>query len=91
MRQALILQGWYEKPDSNWFPWLKSELEKRGYTVFIPDLPTIHTDLIDMQKQLKYVEKLIHFDAETIVCGHSIGAVLGLRLAEKYSFNKLFL
>lgn len=55
-KQALILQGWYQKPNSNWYPWLKKELEKRGYKVFLPDLPTMHTDLPDMKKQhVKYI------------------------------------
>lgn len=90
-KQALILHAWYEKPENNWYPWLKTELEKRGYTVFVPDLPTMQTDLPDMQQQLSQIEQTITIDSETIVMGHSIGCLLAMRLAEKYSFNKMFL
>jgi len=90
-KQALILQGWYQKPDRNWYPWLKKELEKREYTVFLPDLPTMHTDLPDLSKQFAFIEKLPTIDKDTIIFGHSLGCLLGMRLAEKYSFDKLFL
>ena len=89
--KALILQGWYQKPDTNWYPWLKEELIKKDYEVFVPDLPTIHTNMPDMSKQISFIEKLLLIDEHTIIFGHSIGRLLGLRLAEKYSFKKLFL
>lgn len=91
MKQALILQGWYQKIDSNWYPWLKEELERRGYTVFLPELPGIYTKTLDMQTMLNYINSLMTFDRETVVIGHSVGSVLGMRLAEQHSFNKLFL
>ncbi|KKU81107.1 hypothetical protein A2971_05280 [Candidatus Gottesmanbacteria bacterium RIFCSPLOWO2_01_FULL_46_21] len=91
IRKALILQGWYQKPDSNWYPWLKEELENCGFTVYLPDLPTMHTDLPDMKKQLAFIEKLITIDKDTVIFGHSLGCLLGMRLAEKHSFDKLFL
>ena len=90
-KQALILHAWYEKPENNWYPWLKMELEKRGYTVFIPNLPTMQTDLPDMQQQLSHIEQTITIDSKTIVVGHSISCLLAMRLAEKYSYNKMFL
>lgn len=90
-QRALILHAWYEKPENNWYPWLKTELDKRGYTVFIPDLPTMQTDLPDMQQQLSNIEQTITIDSETIVVGHSIGCLLALRLAEKHTFGKMFL
>lgn len=91
MKQVLMLHGWYQKPSSNWYPWLKRELKHREYHVFLPDLPTAHTDLPDMNKQLRFVERLVTLDKDSMVIGHSLGALLGMRLAEKYSFDKLFL
>lgn len=88
---ALILQGWYQKPKSNWYPWLKKELENRGYSVSLPDLPSMHSDTPDMKKQLQYIDALVTLDRDSIVFGHSLGALLGMRLAEKYSFNKFIL
>lgn len=91
MKKALILQGWYQKPDSNFYPWLKEKLEKRGYEVFLPDLPTMHTDLPDMEKQLQFITEHVAIDSETIIIGHSIGCLLAMRLAEKFSFTKMIL
>jgi len=91
VRKALILEGWFNNPDDNWYPWLKKELEKKGYKVYIPELPTMDTKLPDMQKQIKFVEKNFKIDESTIIVGHSLGAVLALRLAEKYKYKKMFL
>lgn len=91
MKQAVILQAWYQAPDSNWYPWLKKELEKKGYTVFLPDLPTMHIDLPDMQQQLKFLKENVQITPETIIFGHSLGCLLALRLAETQRFYKLFL
>lgn len=91
MKQAIILQGWYQKPDSNWYSWLKNKLEENGYTVFLPDLPTMHSDMPDMQKQLEYIKEHVSFDQNTIVIGHSIGCLLAMRLAEEFSFAKMLL
>ncbi len=90
-KTALILQSWYGKTSSNWYPWLKKELEKKGYTVYLPDLPTMHTDLPDMAKQLKYIKDNIPINRNTVVIGHSIGTLLALRLAEKVKYQKMFL
>lgn len=90
-QQALVIQGWYQKTDSNWYPWLEKELEKRAYKVFLPDLPTMHTDLPEMKEQLNFTEKLLTLDHETIVFGHSLGCLLAMRLGEKNSYKKMFL
>lgn len=91
MKKALILQGWYQKPDSNWYPWLKKELEKRGYEVYLPDLPTIHTDKPSLKKQLAFLDKLLTIDKNTVIIGHSLGCLLGMRIAEKIKFGKLIM
>jgi uncharacterized protein len=87
MKNALILISWYVTPESDWLPWLKKELEKKGYVVAIPDLPTVSTDLPDMEQMLP----LLKVDEDTLVVGHSLGALLGLRLAERQKFKKLIL
>lgn len=87
MKKVLILHSWFSTPDSNWYPWLKRELEKKGYEVKSPELPTMPTKSPDMDAMLKYIfdNKLV--DEETVVIGHSLGSVLALRLAERTRFK----
>jgi hypothetical protein len=89
MKNAIILHAWHNHATDDWYPWLKKELEKKGYKVTVPELPTMNTDLPDFPKQFKFVEKYISED--TIVIGHSLGTLLAMRLAEKYSYQKMFL
>lgn len=89
MKKALILEAWYNSPKDNWYPWLKTELEKKGFKVLVPDLPDQRTDHPDLIKQINYVDKLKFLDKDTVVIGHSLGAVLGMRLGEGHKFEKL--
>jgi len=91
MKKALILQGWYQKPDSNWYPWLSKELEKKGYEVYLPDLPTIHTDKPSLKKQLAYLDKLLKIDTNTTIIGHSLGCLLAMRIAETRKVGKIIM
>ena len=43
MKKALMLHAWRDNPKSHWYPWLKHELKKKGYTVFIPESVAEHT------------------------------------------------
>lgn len=90
-KKSLILPGWYQKPSDNWYPWLKDELEKKDYQVFLPDLPTIHTDLPDLQQMLDSVEKLRAVDQSTVVIGHSLGCLLAMRIAERQKYQQMIL
>lgn len=91
MSKVVILQGWYQNIDSSWYSWLKGELEKLSYEVFLPDLPTIHTDQPDMNLQLKFINDHFIIDENTIVVGHSLGCLLAMRLAEKKKYKKIIL
>ena len=79
MKNAIILHGTSANPDKNWFPWLKKELEQKGYKVWVPQLPDA-----DAPNVKKYNEFLLNngfdFNEETALIGHSSGsmAILGL-------------
>lgn len=79
MRNALILHGTSATPQSNWFEWLKAKLEAEGYQVWLPQLPGA-----DKPNAAKYNEFLLNsdfnFNEETILIGHSSGAVSILNL-----------
>jgi predicted alpha/beta hydrolase family esterase len=72
--KALILHGTYGSPTENWFPWLRAELEKRGYEVAVPELPTPENQSVDswlgaLRGQVKW-----GLDKDTVLVGHSCGA-----------------
>lgn len=91
MKNALILTGWCQKTTDNWYPWLKKELERKAYRADLPDLPTIHTDMPDLQKILKFIENQRKFEGNSLVIGHSLGCLIALRLAEKHRIGKIIL
>lgn len=91
MKNALILHAWQNGPNTHWYPWLKKELESRGYTVYLPEIPTMNTMTPDLKTQMDFIEKTIPLSDDFIVFGHSLGCLLAMRLAEKHTFSKLFL
>lgn len=88
MKKVLILHAWFSNPNTNWYPWLKAELEKKGYEVWIPELVTMSTKSPQMDDMLSQIMEKGFVDKDTVVIGHSLGAVLALRLAERATFAK---
>ncbi len=82
MKTALILHGILGNSRENWFPWLREELEQRGWNVLLPDLP--NSDRPDRDEWFKTARKLVstvNF-SELAVVGHSLGVVTVLDLIE---------
>ncbi len=72
MKTAFIIHGYNGDTLYTFGPWLKSELEKKGYTVFLPSFPirleatySSWSDIMD--KYIKYI------NSDSIVIAHSIG------------------
>ena len=40
MKNVIIIHGTEGYPEENWFPWLKKNLEERGYNVTVPQFPS---------------------------------------------------
>ena len=95
MKNAIILHGNNGKSGHNWFLWFKKELEKVGYHVWVPDLP--NADIPDIQRYSEFIfgNKDFTLNKETILIGHSSGAVaiLGLlqQLPDSISVNVAYL
>lgn len=51
MKNALILHGAGNDSQGNWFPWLKIQLQRKDYTVWVPNLPDF--DHPNIKKWLK--------------------------------------
>lgn len=88
-KSVIILHGWPQPITAHWYPWLKTELEQKGYTAYLPELPTMMTDNPDMEAQRSFVENLTELNKDVSIVGHSLGAVLTLRLAERNKLDKI--
>ncbi len=77
----VLIHGFTGRPDKNFFPWLKKELEGRGYKVQIPELPKTKDPRV--YDQVEYVIKNVSFDENTVVLGHSLGSVVALKVIER--------
>lgn len=95
MKKALILHGTENNSQMNWFPWLKQELEKLDFKVWVPDLPQSDVPNIKRYNEFLFANKDWIFDDDTILIGHSSGAVaiLGLlqALPENVKINHAYL
>ena len=85
MKNAFIIHGFNGDTTYTFGPWLKKELEKRDYNVYMPDFPIRSlatysgwSSILDNYKDL--------FNEDTIVVCHSIGNPFFVRY---FSENKL--
>ncbi|MDD5625593.1 MAG: alpha/beta hydrolase [Patescibacteria group bacterium] len=82
MTNVIIIHGTCGSPKGNWLPWLKSELEKIGYRVFVPKFPTPKNQ--SLKNWLKVFKKYNRYlDKDSIVIGHSLGPSFLLSVLEK--------
>jgi uncharacterized protein len=82
MKNAIILHGTGNTPEGNWFKWLKSELEHRKYEVWLPQLPDAEMPNADKYNKL-LLNGDFNFNKETLLIGHSSGAVSILNLLQE--------
>lgn len=79
--KALIVHGWMEHPDFAWIPWLKKELESRGYEVEVPYLP--NPDFPDRETWVGIIRDAMT-DPDMIVVAHSLGCPAVLLALQRY-------
>ena len=82
MKKALILHGTGNNSQGNWFPWLKSELEREGWKVWVPDLPDSAKPNSKKYNDFILANKDWQFNEESVLIGHSSGAVVILSLLQ---------
>jgi len=73
----VLIHGYKGSPDMDFFPWLKTELEKRGHEVQVPQLP--NSNAPEETEQVQYVLKNCKIDENTVVIAHSLGCVIALK------------
>jgi len=80
LKKAVLLHGTSGSPESNWLPWLKTQLTYRNYRVWVPNLPGN-----EMPNWQVYNDFLLDSDwdfTDNLVIGHSSGAVAVLNLLQ---------
>ena len=87
MNNVYIIHGSYGTPDENWFPWLKSELEKLNCKVFVPKFPTPENQSLDTWMKI-FEEYKDELNEDAIIVGHSLGPAFILSILEKLEETK---
>jgi len=88
MKTALILHSAGTNSQGNWFPWLKNELEKKGYKVWSPDLPNSDEPKQEDWQKTIFLNNDWKFNEDSVIVGHSVGATLILRILERLPEGK---
>jgi predicted alpha/beta hydrolase family esterase len=85
-KRVFLIHGWHGNPDENWFPWLKTELEKRGIEVISPQMPSKDWPIKE-EWVAKIKEVVGKPDDETYFVGHSLGCISILRYLEGLDYD----
>jgi len=75
MTKILILHGTNASPDANWFMWLKGKLIGEGNEVWLPQLPDAEKPNSKTYNAFLLGNKKFEINSETVIIGHSSGAV----------------
>ncbi len=81
MKRVIIVHRWAGSPSDDWYPWLKKELESRGFSVVVPQMPD--TDKPHIDKWIDHLRKIVgKLDENTYFVGHSVGCQAIIRYLE---------
>ena len=81
MKRVFIIHGWEGYHEENWFPWLKHELETRGFEVHVPQMP--EADSPRIENWVPKINEVVGVpDEETYFVGHSMGCQAVVRYLE---------
>jgi uncharacterized protein len=82
MATVFIIHGTRAHPESNWFAWLRRELEALGHTVIVPKFPTPENQHLETWSETLFKhEQFIH--ERTIFVAHSVGPAFVLSALEQ--------
>lgn len=88
MKRAFIIHGWDGYPEEGWFPWVKQELQDRGFTVEVPKMP--HPDHPTIDDWVGHLATLVgEPDEQTHLIGHSMGCQTILRYLASLNDKKI--
>jgi len=82
MTRVFIVHGWGDKPGDHWMPWLKGQLELKGFTVAAPAMPDTEAPVIGAW--ISHLNRQVGEAGEpTYYVGHSIGCQTIMRHLEQ--------
>lgn len=81
VKRLFIIHGWDGSPHESWLPWLKRELEARGFVVFVPAMPD--SSKPNAERWISHLANAVGVaDEHTFFVGHSIGCLTILKYLE---------
>ena len=86
-KHVVIVHGYKGKPETNWKPWLRHELEAKGMEVDVPEMPNTDHPLAD-EWVAKLAEIVVSPTEDTYFVGHSLGCITILRYLETLGKNQ---
>ncbi len=80
-KRVFVIHGYEGLPMHGWRPWLKGELEKKGFKVFVPAMISPHAPT--MNEWVKQISLLVDKPTNRdYFVGHSLGCIAILRYFE---------
>lgn len=87
MKRVIIIHCWEGYPEYCWYPWVKKELEMRGFQVEVPAFP--ETENPKLSGWLPKLQEVIgQPDEELYLIGHSLGCITIMRYLETLGENQ---
>ncbi len=80
-RQYVFIHGRGGTAESDFWPWLKAQVEAKGHKVVVLDLP--NTEIPNATEQANYLFENIKLDKDTVVVAHSHGGPVAFHLLAK--------
>jgi len=80
-KRVFLIHGWEGNPQNHWFPWLKGELEKRGFEVLSLKMPNPNYPVVS-EWISKISDEVGMPDEQTYFVGHSLGSISIIRYLE---------
>ena len=86
MKRVFLVHGYTGFPENHWFPWLKKQLEEKGFAVESLKMPNPkHPKKDEWVSKLK--ESVGSTDENTYLVGHSLGCIAIVRYLEQLPEN----
>lgn len=80
-KRIYIIHRWDGAPNKDWLPWAKTELEKKGFEVIMPEMPNSQKPKIE--EWVPFLAEIVGEVGEnTFFIGHSIGCQTIMRYLE---------